>query len=124
MTISKMYNVKYVLASQDPVVRIDLWAHDPDSEPKAEGWMTNLEGNLPAFFFSVVERADIGWLSGKPLPNFEKVCTVEADLASLVALQPVRGQSLTEDETKWWAQLEFEVSFSSPNLPDSVGLGR
>ncbi|KAL8283878.1 hypothetical protein RQP46_005310 [Phenoliferia psychrophenolica] len=67
--ISKVYNVKYALEAKDASFRVDLWAHDPSSEPSAEGWMTDM--------------------AGVPYPNFAPVCTVEADLASLVASLPL-----------------------------------
>ena len=42
--ITKVYHVKFVLATGNFTFQVDLWAHDTDSEPKAEGWMTSLEG--------------------------------------------------------------------------------
>ena len=121
VTISKVYNVKYVLASKDSAFRVDLWAHDPDSHPLADGWMTDMAGELsPPSFYYLHESTLCS--SGAPYPNFERLCPVEADLSSLLASLPVRGRTAgDEDETKWFVQAEVEVcsrSQSSRTQPD------
>lgn len=42
--VEKVYNVKHVLSSTDTTFSVELFAHDPASEPATEGWMTDLKG--------------------------------------------------------------------------------
>ncbi|ORY66636.1 Proteophosphoglycan ppg4 [Leucosporidium creatinivorum] len=85
--VEKVYNVKHVLSSTDTTLSVDLFAHDPASEPATDGWMTDLKGTAYS--------------------SYTSLGTVSTDLASLVAISPVRGA----EEGKQWAQLDLKLIF-------------
>ncbi|KAM0746087.1 hypothetical protein T439DRAFT_384352 [Meredithblackwellia eburnea MCA 4105] len=84
----KTYNMKYVLDSgEEPNFKLELWTHDPASEPETNGWMTNLEG--------------------KPYPNFTSIGEVAADLRTLVEEAMHKGTS--NSKAKKWVQLDVQL---------------
>lgn len=42
--VEKVYNVKHVLTSTDTTFSVELFVHDPASQPATDGWMTDLKG--------------------------------------------------------------------------------
>lgn len=81
--ISKDYNVKLLRSAADCSVSVDLWTRDPERAPDAE-WLTDFCGR----------RQD----------GFDKCCTVKADVSSLLAVTPLRG----EPGYDFW-QLDLEL---------------
>lgn len=104
---AKSYNVKHLVSSKDPTFNVELWAHDPDSEPRAEGWMTDFLGPFSLSF--VAGKGADASLAGKPHPNFEKICTVAADLSTLIATLPVLAKDNDPNPEKQFVLLDVQL---------------
>ncbi|KAI5475467.1 hypothetical protein MNV49_001358 [Pseudohyphozyma bogoriensis] len=113
-TATKTFNVKYVLAAGEPIVKFELYSSVGVAE-KASSRGGSFDGLASTSAPETAPQEALKgseWLTdlkGVPNPAYVQLTTLTADVSSSVPLLAVQGQRQGLDRSKWWVAIDFEV---------------